>query len=63
MSDIKGNPSIRTKQLQIKLMEMELNTHRMALRKLELDDERTRIEENLQATLKTILDLKKELGE
>ena len=63
MADILPNLELRKKRLTVKISELELNLDRMDLRKMELAEEVTKIEENMNATLKAIDDLKKELGE
>lgn len=63
MSDIKPNTSLRRLQLQVRVSELNLNLQRMDLRKAEIDDEKVKIELNIEATQKAIQDLKSELGE
>jgi len=53
---------LRKRQLLIKKMELELNLQRMDLRKAELDDEKTKIDTNIEATVKALDDLTKEIG-
>lgn len=62
MADITGNPIVRKMQLQVRVSELELNLQRMDLRKFELEDEKARIDANIEATKKALEDLKKELG-
>lgn len=62
MSDIKPNLSLRQKQIQVKISELNLNLERMDLRKMELDDERVKIDVNIEATVKALQDLQSQLG-
>jgi len=62
MADIKANPALRKMQYQVRISELQLNLQRMDLRKLELEDEKVKIEVNIEATNKSIQDLQKELG-
>jgi len=61
MADIITNLELRQVRLKVKIAEMQLNLQRMDLRKMELDDEKRHIDENIIATHKTIQDLQKEL--
>lgn len=63
MSDIKPNLPLRRMQVQVKISELQLNLQRMDLRKMELDDERVKIDLNVEATNKSIQDLQKQLGD
>jgi hypothetical protein len=60
--DITPNLDLRKKRLVVKVNELKLNLDRMELRKMELADELTKIEENTVATLKAIDELQKEIG-
>jgi len=61
MSDKQPNLELRKRQIRLRIMELELNMERMSVRKDELDDEKRKIDENLEATTKAIIDLKTEL--
>lgn len=63
MADIKPNTALRKMQLQVRVSELNLNLQRMDLRKAELDDEKAKIELNVEATQKALADLKIEIGE
>lgn len=62
MSDIKINLDLRQRQIKLRIMELELNMERMSVRKAELDDEKSKIDTNIEATQKAINDLQKELN-
>ena len=62
MSDIVPNLELRKKQIQIRISELKLNLERMDLRKMEMEDERTRIDENIKATNKNLDELKREVN-
>ena len=62
MSDIMPNPDLRRKRLQVRINELKLNIERMELRKLELADELSKIDENIVLTNKAIAESQKELG-
>jgi hypothetical protein len=62
MSDIMPNPDLRRKRLQVRINELKLNIERMELRKLELADELSKIDENVVLTNKAIAESQKELG-
>lgn len=63
MSDIMPNLVLRKAQIEVRISELRLNLQRMDVRKLELDDERTRIDANQEATHKALADLQAQLGE
>jgi hypothetical protein len=63
MADIGPNLEVRKMQLKIRRSELRLNIERMDLRKLELKDEESRINENMKATHKALEELNKEIGE
>jgi len=63
MADIKQNTMLRKMQLQVRVSELNLNLQRMDLRKAELDDEKAKIEVNVEATKKALQDLQIEIGE
>lgn len=63
MADIKSNTTLRKMQLQVRVSELNLNLQRMDLRKAELDDEKAKIETNVEATRKALQDLQIEIGE
>ena len=60
MSDIQPNLELRKKQIQVRIFELQLNLERMDLRKMELEDERSKIELNIDATNKAIKELQAE---
>ena len=62
MSDIKPNLVLRQKQIQVKISELKLNLERMDLRKMELDDEKSKIDLNIDATNKALDELQIQLG-
>lgn len=62
MSNIKPNPDLHKRRLQVELCRMRLNIEQSDLRLLELDDERAKIEENKLATLANIAELEKQIG-
>lgn len=61
MADITLNLDLRKKRITVRISELKLNLERFDLRKAEIADELVKIEENIQATIKAILDLEKEL--
>ena len=63
MADITPNPDLRKKRLKFRVMETELNMERLAIRKAEIAEEVSKIDENLGLLAKVIDDIKKELGE
>jgi hypothetical protein len=63
MGDIKPNLTLRKMQIQVKISELNLNLQRMDLRKMELDDEKNKIDVNMDATNKALAELQIQLGE
>lgn len=61
MADIVINLDLRKKRISVRMSELKLNLERFDLRKTEIADELVKIEENIQATNRSILDLEKEL--
>jgi hypothetical protein len=61
--DIQPNLELRKMQLTVRISELKLNLQRMDLRKMELKDEEQKINVNIDATNKALIDLNKELGE
>lgn len=57
------NKLLRKKQLNVRLLELQLNLERMDLRKAELEEEKRKIDANLEATNLAIEEIKKEIGE
>jgi hypothetical protein len=62
MADIKPNLELRKRQIQVRILELQLNLQRMDVRKMELDDEKSKIDTNIEATKIALKDLEKELG-
>lgn len=61
MADITPNLQIRKRQLGIRIAELELNKDRMYLRKLEIEEENKKIDLNIEATDKALVELRKEI--
>ena len=62
MADIKTNLDLRKRQMNLKVMELQLNLSRMEVRKMELDDEKSKIDTNMEATQKALDDLQAEIN-
>lgn len=57
MSDNDPNRRLNIKRLQVESGSMVLNIQRMELRLMELDDEKVKIQENMDASNKRILEI------
>jgi hypothetical protein len=62
MSDITPNAVLNQKRLSIELASMRLNNERMELRLMELDDEKAKIKDNMEATAKRITEIQGQLN-
>lgn len=57
MADIMPNIDINKKRLKVKLIELQTNIERMELRLMELDEEKSKVLDNMEITKKAIKDL------
>lgn len=63
MSDNDPNKKLNNKRLSVELSTMKLNLERFDLRLMELDEEKVKINENIDATNKRIKEIDKILTE
>ena len=62
MADITSNKKLNDKRLQIEMGTMQLNLQRFELRFMEIEEEKIKLQENIDASNKRILEIKSLLG-
>jgi predicted nucleic acid-binding Zn-ribbon protein len=62
MADIVPNKKLNDKRLQIEMGTMQLNLQRFELRLMEIDEEKIKLNENIDASTKRIVEIQKLLG-
>jgi hypothetical protein len=63
MSDNDPNKKLNLKRLQVEMFGIQLNIQRLELRLMEIDEEKNKIAENVEASNKRIGEIQKLLGE
>jgi hypothetical protein len=63
VSDNDPNKKLNLKRLQIEMFGLQLNLQRLELRVMEIDDEKVKISENVEASNKRIAEIQKILSE
>lgn len=63
MSDNDPNKKLNSKRLEVEMFGLQLNLKRMELRVMEIEDEKTKISENVDASNKRIAEIQKILTE
>lgn len=63
MPDNDPNKKLNSKRLEVEMFGLQLNLKRFELRLMELEDERTKIAENTEASNKRITEIQKLLTE
>lgn len=63
MSDNDPNKALNKKRMSVELSAMKLNIERMDLRIMELETEKTKINENIDASQKRVVELTMQLQE
>jgi hypothetical protein len=62
MTDIDPNKKLNDKRLQIEMGTMQLNLQRFELRFMEIDEEKIKLQENINSTNKRITEIQTVLG-
>lgn len=62
MSDNDPNKKLNDKRLQIEMGTLQLNLQRFELRLMEMDVEKTKLQENIESSTKRIAEIKELLG-
>lgn len=63
MSDNDPNKGLNDKRLKVESVNMLLNIQRLELRLMEIEVEKVKVQENMDASNKRILEIKKLLGD
>lgn len=63
MVDNDPNKKLNTKRMQIELGSLQLNLQRFELRFMEIDEEKIKLQENIDSTNKRIVEIQKILSE
>jgi hypothetical protein len=63
MSDHDPNKRLNTKRMQVEVFGLQLNIQRLELRMMEIEDEKVKIAENVEAATKRIAELQNTLNQ
>lgn len=63
MADIKPNPKLALQRIRMDISKLEATVERQRYELIEMEDRKERTEENIEATLKALVDLRKKLDE